>query len=277
MPSGEGRLLESNKAFEDMMGYSREELLSLSLNDLYFDPQEREHCLNQITAAGGSIAHECQLKKKDGTAMTAAMTCVAVKDPRGEIIYIDSIVEDITSRKMAEEESRLASEKLRELYQFEKLQRQELEEEARARGLFIDVLAHELRTPLTPVLVSGSILRDILAAQPEDVQYRLVSNVLSSAQTLAGRLEELLELGRCSRGTFTLTLQPVDLAQFLKNIAGRFRAEVNRSRRQFAASIADNLPVTMIDQSRMEQVITTCFQMPENSARRTALSLSWLR
>ena len=46
---------------------------------------------------------------------------------------------DITQRKAMEE-------RIIDLYQQEKAHREELQEEARTRGLFINVLAHELRT-----------------------------------------------------------------------------------------------------------------------------------
>ncbi len=62
------------------------------------------------------------------------------------------VVEEHQSR----EERAKATAVLEELYAKERRQREELQEEARTRGMFIDVLAHELRTPLTPILLSSN-------------------------------------------------------------------------------------------------------------------------
>ncbi|MCL0058640.1 hypothetical protein M1O47_03055 [Dehalococcoidia bacterium] len=53
----------------------------------------------------------------------------------------------------------------RRLYETEKRLRQEMEEEARVRGNFINTLAHEIRTPLVPVTISARMLKDSLSSR----------------------------------------------------------------------------------------------------------------
>jgi len=57
----------------------------------------------------------------------------------GKIVGDMAVLRDVTARKRAEE-------KIQNLYEQEKKERLELEEEAKARAQFINVLAHELRT-----------------------------------------------------------------------------------------------------------------------------------
>jgi signal transduction histidine kinase len=161
----------------------------------------------------------------------------------------------IVEKRRSEEERQRAADELAVLYQKEKEQRLELQEEARARGLFIDVLAHELRTPLTPILASTSMMKDVLESGPDNIQKKLATNILVSAQTLARRLEELLDVARYSRGTFKLNLQPVDLNKFIDDVMARFKPTTDQRKQKLVFELHGNLPIAEIDPSRLEQVL----------------------
>jgi len=59
----------------------------------------------------------------------------------------------------------------------------------------MNILAHELRTPLDCVC---------WAHDPKSREYRLANLVENGAQTLASRLDELLDLARFAIGAFTI-------------------------------------------------------------------------
>jgi two-component system, OmpR family, phosphate regulon sensor histidine kinase PhoR len=161
----------------------------------------------------------------------------------------------MVERRRSEEERQWSADEMADLYQKEKQQRLELQEEAKARGLFIDVLAHELRTPLTPILASTSMMKDVLESGPDNIQKKLATNILASAQTLAHRLEELLDVARYSRGTFKLNLQPVDLNKFVDDVLVRFKPTTDQRKQKLVFELHGNLPVVEIDPSRLEQVL----------------------
>jgi two-component system, OmpR family, aerobic respiration control sensor histidine kinase ArcB len=141
------------------------------------------------------------------------------------------------------------------LYEMEKKQRLELQEEAKARGMFLDVLAHELRTPLTPVLSSISMLREILEKSDDKTLKRLSENIYSGARTLTERLEELLEVASYSRGTFKLHKQPTDVSKLIKDLAGLFEQKVEANNQRIILTLPDHIPEVQLDQSRIEQVL----------------------
>jgi signal transduction histidine kinase len=176
------------------------------------------------------------------------MIAKAVKDKNDILLYIDGTIEDITKRKLMEDQ-------IIELYQKEKKQRQELQEEARARGMFIDVLAHELRTPLTPILASTGMLNDLLNVEG-GVRKKLAANINSSAENLSKRLEELLEVARYSRGTFRLSKQILDLHKYLKDVVNHFQPSIEQRGQILTVELAEGLPDINVDPSRLEQVIT---------------------
>jgi signal transduction histidine kinase len=165
-----------------------------------------------------------------------------------------TIIRDISERKQAEADLKMSAKKLDELLQKEKIQTRELQEETRARGMFIDVLAHELKTPLTPILASTGMLNDLLRNN-KGVQGRLAANVFTSAQVLSNRLDELLEVARYSRGTFKLKREPVETGKYLNAVISRFKPSIDQRGQTLKVEIAQDLPVVEIDQSRFEQVL----------------------
>jgi len=194
---------------------------------------------------------ELELYRKDGSIVPVEIKYSALRDPDGQLVNILAIARDVTERKQMEN-------RLRELYEAEKSHREELEEEAKTRSHFINVLAHELRTPLTPILASVGMLMDTLSSSPESIQFKLVSNIMSGAQTLVHRLEELLDLARLSRGTFILKPQLLDTKDFIEKVALRFEIVVKQREQYLVLDLPESLPKIKTDPSRLEQVLT-CF------------------
>jgi PAS domain S-box-containing protein len=157
------------------------------------------------------------------------------------------VFNDITERRKIEV-------KINNLYKKEKIQRQKLQEEAKIKNLFIDVLAHELRTPLSSILACSAMLQDTPEIN-ETIKKRLASNIHNGANALARRLDELLDVARLSKGTFELNKQPFQAKKFIEEAVERFKPALTIREQLLSFSIIGELPVLIADQSRLEQVI----------------------
>ncbi|MHC1790974.1 diguanylate cyclase domain-containing protein [Solidesulfovibrio sp.] len=115
----EGRIEDVNPACLGMLGYTRAELLQLSMADLYVDPGERARVRIAIEAAGTIRGFELVLRRKDGEHVEAILAANLRRDAQGQIIGYQGIMHDVTARKQAE--------RLREAYS------QDLERQVRAR------------------------------------------------------------------------------------------------------------------------------------------------
>ncbi len=114
--SANGAILEANQAWLDMFRYSREDLPSLNVRDLYADPAEREE-LPQRVAESGSVRDELLYRRKDGTIFNTRRTVVALRDPAGEVVLYQGILYDVTELQQAElreQQQRFFSEALME-------------------------------------------------------------------------------------------------------------------------------------------------------------------
>jgi PAS domain S-box-containing protein len=95
-----GRFLWANTAQAQMLGYeSVEEFLKVPVIDLYPDPKERKKFLSDLTACGVFKGRVLQLKKKDGTLIWVSVNVRPKCNDRGEVEWVDGVIEDITERR----------------------------------------------------------------------------------------------------------------------------------------------------------------------------------
>src|ERR1700760_606370 len=66
----QGRLLDFNEAFANMLGYTREELLTINIgDDLYAEPTQRNYFTQQLEHDGYLHNAEWQVRRKDGSTL----------------------------------------------------------------------------------------------------------------------------------------------------------------------------------------------------------------
>ncbi|HEX6101138.1 MAG TPA: EAL domain-containing protein [Thermoanaerobaculia bacterium] len=104
----DGRMLECNDAMARILGYaSREELLAVHAQDLYFSAEEREEFIGTIRREGGVRGAEVRLRRKDGRPVWVLESAHLLGN-----VFEGTIV-DITGRKLAETALRDSEERYR--------------------------------------------------------------------------------------------------------------------------------------------------------------------
>ncbi|MBV9455319.1 MAG: PAS domain S-box protein [Rubrobacter sp.] len=105
--AADGRWLRVNQKLCDIVGYSREELLELTFQDLTY-PDDLDADLEQVERLlVGEIPTYSMDKRyfrKDGSIIWANLTVSLVRDSSGEPEYFIAVIEDINQRKQADEE-----------------------------------------------------------------------------------------------------------------------------------------------------------------------------
>jgi two-component system, cell cycle sensor histidine kinase and response regulator CckA len=99
----EGRYLDVNPAGVELSGYTREEMLTLDIKDLYVDPAQRQEYKDLLYKNGFVKNFRLDMKRKDGRQIVMLTTTVAVRNERGDIIAFEGICHDITERERERE------------------------------------------------------------------------------------------------------------------------------------------------------------------------------
>jgi PAS domain S-box-containing protein len=107
----DGRVLETNRSFEELLGYTSEELLHAGIAE-FAHPEEREdeelHLAELVRGERESAQEERRLLRKDGSELWANMTSSIVRDAEGNPEFAIGMVQDVTQRKQLEEQLRHA-------------------------------------------------------------------------------------------------------------------------------------------------------------------------
>ncbi len=142
----EGRYLLANVALARIYGYDSPAELMAHITDigrtLYVEPGRREEFIRLMQQSDTLSGFESRIYRKDGSIIWISENCRAVRDARGQLLYYEGTVEDITERKRAEEQIRRATEELSRSREELRAKNQLMEENLR--------MAREIQLALLP-------------------------------------------------------------------------------------------------------------------------------
>ncbi|HEX4637301.1 MAG TPA: HAMP domain-containing sensor histidine kinase [Rhizomicrobium sp.] len=132
--------------------------------------------------------------------------------------------------------------------------RQQADDLAAARAMFLAHMSHEIRSPLAGVTLLASVLKR-LENVPED-QRQMIEQIDAGGQAILNLLNTVLDYSKIEAGKVTLTPKPTDIRALLDSIAGFFQLRAAETQTRFSVAIAPALPDTlMLDETRLRQVV----------------------
>ncbi|KJS29358.1 MAG: hypothetical protein VR64_21310 [Desulfatitalea sp. BRH_c12] len=109
----QGRFVEVNKSWIDILGYAREEVIGRSFAE-FLHPDWREHFKTnfpRFKAVGEILGAEFEMVKKDGSLITVSFNGKISRDDDGLFRQTHCVLHDITERRQAEEALRRSEER----------------------------------------------------------------------------------------------------------------------------------------------------------------------
>ena len=208
-----GKIIESNQAFCNMLGYSAEEIRGLSYINL---TPEKWHAFekyiveNQILQRGYSNVYEKEYRRKDGTVFPIELRTVLLKDNAGNPSGMWGIIRDITERKQAEEKQKKLEEQIR--------QSQKLE----AIGQLSSGVAHDFNNLLGGIMGHAELLKMHLSEGSDLLRH--TGSIISSCVKAADLTKQLLTFARKA----PVELQKIDMNTFIKQVVGLMERTIDR-------------------------------------------------
>jgi len=107
----EGRFIQTNPAFQKMVGFSEEELSEGFIHITHPDDAKESLKLFQDTVSGKSVFFKTEKRyfRKNGTVMWGNISVTAIRDREGKFRYSIAIIEDISERKRIEDKLQAAA------------------------------------------------------------------------------------------------------------------------------------------------------------------------
>ncbi|MEG5082698.1 adenylate/guanylate cyclase domain-containing protein [Microcoleus sp. AT8-B4] len=114
-----GGYLSANPALAKLYGYDSPEELMSEINNiaqqLYVDPERRREFVAAMDAENAVSGFESMVCRKDGRRIWVSENVRAVRDSKGNLIYYEGTVSDITERKLAQEALKVQQEQSEKL------------------------------------------------------------------------------------------------------------------------------------------------------------------
>ncbi|WP_052518412.1 PAS domain-containing sensor histidine kinase [Archangium violaceum] len=178
---------------------------------------------------------------------------------RGRVLGALTLVRTGTGRWYGQEELRLAEELARRaaVSVDNALLYREAQKAIGLRDGFLQVAAHELRTPVTALKLNVQTL--VAGARREAAWSERTVSRLTGLERGVGRLgvlvDELLDVSRITSGRLVLRPEALDLAELVREVAGRFRPEAERAGCTLRVRVPGPV-VSRWDRLRLEQVLS---------------------
>jgi PAS domain S-box-containing protein len=227
----EGQFLDVNPALIGMLGYnSALEVLALDpQKDVFVDPGEYTRLVDEFRRSGRMDGFEVRWKRKDGSAVTVRISGRAVASEDEPADVLEAIAEDITERRVLED-------------QFRQAQKME------AVGRLAGGIAHDFNNLLMVISGYTEVLLDRLPpADPLHTKADAIQQASDRATTLT---RQLLAFSRKQH----LELKVVDVNSIVEDMERLLRPLIGENV-ELVTHLTPNIGCTRADAGQLEQVI----------------------
>jgi PAS domain S-box-containing protein len=207
-----GNIQEFNHAYQQMLGYSEEELHKLTYEDLTpakWYEMEAQIVKEQIVPRGYSDIYEKEYMKKDRTVFPVELRTYLLRNKQGTPSGMWGFIRDITERKRAEDEiQKLNTKNEQRLVELTALNK-ELE-------AFSYSVSHDLRAPLRSIDGFSLALLEDYIDRLDETGKDYFRRIRSATQRMSELIDGLLILSRLTRAEMKWeTVDLSDMAQHL--------------------------------------------------------------
>ncbi|PZR72753.1 MAG: hypothetical protein DLM73_12445, partial [Chthoniobacterales bacterium] len=231
-----GNIIFENPAGAEMLGWKPNELIGRTAHPMMHyahgdgSAYPVEDCPIHATLRDGALrrASDETFWRRDGTSFPVEFTVAPIRAEFDDIAGAVVVFADVTERKKAETELRLAK---------------EIAEAAnRAKGEFLANMSHEIRTPMNGVIGMTGLLMDTPLNQE---QREFARTIQTSGEALLSIINDILDFSKIEANKLELEVVNLDLAHVLRGTVSLLQTQAKAKGLELSASIDPGVPTRL--------------------------------
>jgi PAS domain S-box-containing protein len=237
-----GRILEANRALQEMFGYPLDEFRRLNVSD-FVHPDDAASVWESYAALINGNRDYFRLEKRffrrNSDVMWTRLTVSLVRDAAGAPTFQIAMLEDITEARRAQADLEAA--------------RDAANAASRAKSDFLANMSHELRTPLHAIIGFTELLQDGVVTDDEE-RSQCFDDIHASAAHLLALINDVLDLSKIEAGRMELEYEAVDLPELFATMMTLLRDRAQNRQIRLTAD-AGNATAITADARKVQQIL----------------------
>jgi len=237
----DGKILEVNEQACGMLGYTRDELLEMTVGDL--TPREIQEALPGVTkelSERGAVQMEGVNVRKDGGLVPVDLNARLINVGGRRLVF--AIVRDISVHK--------------DMVQGLKKQADELLDLKRAKDTLTDLVVHDIKNISSSMLVWLELLQDGVFGPMSNEQDETIARVIDNNMQLFDLSQELLDVARSEEGEIQLRKHPFLLDKSVTELAEYYLPTAEKQSKTLDLDIKDEPILVYADEERLRRVVS---------------------
>ncbi|MDB2564410.1 ATP-binding protein [Amylibacter sp.] len=243
---GYSKIIEYNTSAQGVFGWSREEIIGKTMEELFFRKGLRDAYKNAMTQSLelsntnviDGVRVELTAWRKNGEEFVVELNMTYV-ERNNDAIYM-AYIRDISDRKVAEKILIEA--------------RDRAERTDKAKSQFLAVMSHEMRTPLAGIIGVMDLLKTTKLTKKQDHYVQIAT---SSGEIMLEHINEALDITRIEGGALNLSPQEFNLPGLVRSLVEILKPLANEKVLNLDLQIDNKIKTNfMSDSLRIRQILT---------------------
>ncbi|MCX8056557.1 MAG: PAS domain S-box protein [Ignavibacteria bacterium] len=204
------KIIDVNKAFENLFYFRRDEVKGLSLNQLIVPPHlksEGLHLSNKVLN-DEIVMTETKRMRKDGSLIDVLVIGYPILH-KGERVGIFGMYKDITEQKM--------------MYELLKQEKEKIEELNQLKSNFLFNISHEIRTPLNSILGFSDLLISELDSHKLYDLKEFAESIKRGGMRLLNLMDNIIEISLIEASKAELNFESINISNIIEPLINLFQ------------------------------------------------------